>query len=60
MNTTDETSAAKTPKEAEPIMLLKRIASTTYEVSVHFSKDSKETLEDKLLRLIEREVKNSA
>ena len=40
--------------------LLKRIGSTTYFVSVHFSEKSKETLDDKILRLIEREVRKGA
>ena len=40
--------------------LRKRIGSTTYVVSVHFSKTSKETMEDKIFRLIEREVRNNA
>jgi hypothetical protein len=37
---------------AEPLILRKRIGSTTFEVSVHFSGTSKETLADKMLRLI--------
>ena len=45
---------------AEPVKLLRRIGSTTVEVTVHFSNTSRETLEDKLLRMIEREVDNSA
>ena len=53
------TDAAKTPKrEGEPVKLLRRIGSTTVEITVHFSNASKETLEDKLLRMIEREVDN--
>lgn len=44
---------------AEPITLLKRIGSTTFRVNVHFRSNSKET-EDKILRLIEREVRESA
>ena len=43
--------------QAEPHKLLKRIGSTTYEVSVHFSQTSKETAQDKILRLISREAK---
>ena len=35
---------------------MKRIGSTNYEVSVYFSQTSKETIEDKLLRLMMREV----
>ena len=42
--------------QTEPVKLLKRIGSTTIEVTVHFSNTSKETLEDKLLRMLEREV----
>ena len=43
-----------------PATVLKRIGSTTYVVSVHFSKTSHETMEDKILRLIKREVGNIA
>jgi hypothetical protein len=54
-------TAATTARTAhEPLNLLKRIGSTTYMVNVHFSETSKETLEDKILRLIEREVTRSA
>jgi hypothetical protein len=61
MEPTAVKSAAKKPEnKAEPLKLLNRIGSTTYEVSVHFSKTSKETLEDKILRLIEREAINNA
>ena len=57
MNTTALASAVTTaPSGREPVKLLKRIGSTTFVVNVHFSDTSKETMEDKLLRLIEREV----
>ena len=46
--------------QAEPVMLRKRIGSTTYEVSIHFSKTATETMQDKVLRLIESEVDKSA
>jgi hypothetical protein len=45
---------------AEPVILLKRIGSTTYKVSVRFSRDTTETMETKLLKLIEREVSKNA
>jgi hypothetical protein len=51
-------NAAKTSRitaESEPSKLLKRIGSTMYVVNVHFSKSSKETLDDKIFRLIQRE-----
>jgi len=46
--------------EGEPVKLLKRIGSTTVEITVHFSNTSKETMEDKFLRMMEREVRDSA
>jgi hypothetical protein len=46
--------------KAEPHKLRKRIGSTTIEVSVYFSENAKETYEDKILRLMEREVRNNA
>ena len=47
-------------RRAEPVTLRKRIGSTTYLVTVRFSETSKETMQDKLLRLIEREVSRDA
>ena len=44
----------------EPSKFQKRIGSTVYSVSVHFSNTSKETIEDKILKLIESEVKKIA
>jgi hypothetical protein len=57
---TTSTVVAKTARDAErePLTLRKRVGSTTYVVSVRFSRTSRETLQDKLLRLIEREVRN--
>jgi hypothetical protein len=58
MNHTLEYNAAAIHKsnKPKPKTLLKRIGSTAYVVSVCFSKTSKETMEDKIFRLIEREV----
>jgi hypothetical protein len=53
-------TAATTPIEAEPRKLLKRIGSTTYTVTIRFSETATETSEQKMLRLIEREVGKSA
>jgi hypothetical protein len=54
-------SAATTaPQGREPVKLLERTGSTTIEVSIHFSNTSKETMGDKILRLIEREVMANA
>ena len=61
MNTTAVASAVTTaPSGREPVKLLRRIGSTNYEVSVRFSSTSKETMEDILLRLVEREVNKIA
>ena len=56
-------SAARTQggnADAEPVTLLKRIGSTTYKVTVRFSEKATETMEEKLLRLMEREVSRNA
>jgi hypothetical protein len=42
---------------AKPPLFQKRIGSTTYRVIVHFNEAAKETAEDKLLRLMESEVR---
>ena len=58
---TQATSAATTAhKRREPVNLQKKVGSTVYTVSIHFSKTSQETLEDKILRLIKREVSENA
>jgi hypothetical protein len=59
MQTTNVVAAtARDSAEREPLTLQKRCGSTTYVVSVHFCEDAKETLEQKLFRLIEREAQN--
>ena len=40
----------------KPLRITKRIGSTTYKVSVHFSRTSRETMDDKLIRLIEKDM----
>jgi hypothetical protein len=41
-------------------MLQKRIGSTTFVVNIRFNENAVETLEDKILRLIESEVVQNA
>jgi len=55
----DTTTIAATTQITPPLFS-KRIGSTTYTVSVYHSQTSKETAEDKLLRLIENEVRRGA
>lgn len=43
---------------AEPVKTQKRIGSTLYMVNIHFSETSRETMEDKILRLIGNEAQN--
>jgi hypothetical protein len=43
-------------KETEQPDLVKRIGKTTYKVSVHFSTTSKETMSDKIKRLLRYEA----
>ena len=54
------TSGKKTRRGAETADFKKRIGSTVYTVSVHFSRTSRETAEDKILKLIESEARKPA
>jgi hypothetical protein len=56
--TTKNQAAAKTQgnAHAEPVNMRKRIGSTVYEVRLHFNQDAKETMEDKLLRLVRNDL----
>ena len=56
----DSSNAVKIRENAEPQKFQKRIGSTVYTVSIHFSRTSTETIEDKILRLIESEAKRIA
>lgn len=51
-----EAPRAATERTDKPLRLTKRIGSTTYKVSVHFSQTSKETMGDKIIRLIEKDA----
>jgi hypothetical protein len=56
MNTID-TSAANRPADGGRVpQMTTKVGNTTYEVYIHFSKTSKETMTDKILRLIRNEV----
>lgn len=45
--------------EQQPMRLTRRIGQTTYQVNVHFSETSKETMGDKIIRLIKNETQSS-
>jgi len=55
---TDKTNiaAAKALQKAEQPDLVKKIDKTTYIVKVHFSETSKETMSDKIKRMLRNEV----
>lgn len=49
-------SFLKQEKPLQATFIRKRIGSTTYLVAVHLSKTAKETVNDKVLRLVRSEV----
>ena len=51
-----DSTDTKRPVSEKPPMFIKKIGGTTYRVSVHFSKTSKETMTDKILRLIKNDA----
>ena len=54
MNTTTNTPAPAPPTDNPDFV--KRIGKTTYKVKVHFSTTSKETMQDKIIRMLRNEV----
>lgn len=42
--------------QTQPMLMTKRIGSTTYRVTVHFSQSSSEGLNDKIMRLIRNDM----
>ena len=54
---TQNTMAEKAPKENPAGSFYMRMGNTTYVIGVHFSKESKDTLEDKMKRLMRDDVK---
>ena len=49
---TPATASPLTVKDAAPPVMIKKIGNTTYQVKIHFSTTSKETMSDKIKRLI--------
>ena len=54
---TDSTKDGQEHRHAGPFTMRRTIRSTTYEVAVYFSQTSRETLNDKMLRLIRNEIR---
>ena len=57
MMNTDKTTITA-PKIDQPDFV-KRIGKTTYKVNIHFSTTSKETMSDKIIRMLRNEVSQS-
>ena len=55
--TTEKTIATATKTEQPDFV--KRIGKTTYRVKVHFNPDSRETMSDKIIRMLKNEVSQS-
>ena len=53
-------NTATTATEQTAPVLVRKIGKTTYMVGIHFSQTSKETMDDKLLRLIKNDIRNAA
>jgi hypothetical protein len=59
MQTVNETVALNAcDTEREPLILRKKIGSSTFIINVYTNPTAKETMQDKILRLIERESEN--
>ena len=56
---TQNTMAEKAPKENPAGTFNMRMGNTTYVIGVHFSKTSRDTLEDKMKRLMRDDVKTA-
>ncbi|MDR2043924.1 MAG: transposon-encoded TnpW family protein [Clostridium sp.] len=56
MNTIDTMSAAHLTSEHRFPQMTQKLGKTTFEVYVHFSETSKETLTDKVMRLIRNDI----
>lgn len=56
---TQNTNTAKTPKATPAGTFNMRMGNTTYVIGVHFSKTSRDTLEDKMKRLMRDDVKTA-
>jgi hypothetical protein len=44
----------------EPLVLRRRIGSTTYQTRIFFNPEAKETLDDKVLRLLKNDLNRGA
>jgi len=52
----NQTTTATTPSPT----ITKKVGNTIYKIQIHFSKASKDTLQDKLLRIVKHELTKNA
>ena len=45
---------------SEPFVLHRRIGSTTFKVGIHFNEEARETIEDKVLRMLKNDLQCSS
>ena len=57
--TENKNTTAQTTEQDAPV-LVKKIGKTTYRVKIHFSETSKETMSDKIKRLILNDSEKSS
>ena len=55
---TQPITTTATPRAEQPD-LVKTIGKTTYQVKVHFNPNAKETMQDKIIRMLRNEVSQS-
>ena len=58
MNEEKKNIATQTTDQTAPV-LVRRIGKTTYMVGIHFSQTSRETMDDKVLRLMKNDIRNT-
>ena len=59
MNTIDTPEAVSVVNDTETPALTRRIGNKTFEVFVHFSETSTETLTDKIMRLVHNDIQSA-
>ena len=57
ITTATRAKAPPRPMDGKPPTITRRIGNTTFEINVYFSATSKETMSDKVLRLISNDIR---
>lgn len=57
--TESKNTAPQTTEQKAPV-LVRKIGNTTYMVGIHFSETSKETMDDKVARLVKTDIRTEA